>query len=187
VEDILGIDEPLVIRSPSGLTGRLELDLEGDLSGGKDWQTRLIDLVSGQVTDPAVDPISLEEGPNAYRLVAGTGDFVSKRVSTFRSGIPAGLALSQNFPNPFRGLTRIAIDWPALAGSAAGMERKAVLEVFDMRGRRRLARDLGAIHAGIQEVTVDGSNWQPGIYTYRLTVSTGGTRVRLQKKMVVSP
>lgn len=187
VEDIQGIDEPLEIRSPSRLQGRLELDLQGKAAVGKDWQARLIDLASGHVLDPAEAPFSLAEGSNRFRLVAGTGEFVTDRVATFRRGLPSGLALSQNYPNPFRGLTRIAIDWPAIAGDAAGWERKAVLEVFDTRGRRLLTRDLGAIRAGLQVVSVDGAGWKPGLYTYRLTVSTAGSKIRLQKKMLVSP
>jgi hypothetical protein len=186
VEDLLGIDEPVIIRSPAAARGRLELTREGLPALRPDWRARLIHPASGQVLDPAAG-FSLAKGAQEYRLVAGSEAFLAGRLSAYKSGIPAGLILSQNYPNPFRAQTRIRLEWPAFAGEAAGSARKARLEVFDARGRRVHALDLGDIRAGRQEITLDGSRWEPGLYTYRLTVLTGGSRATLQKRMLVSP
>lgn len=186
VGDLLGIDESVVIRSPASARGRLELGLKGLPAQRKDWRARLIHLASGQVIDLSAG-FALSPGEQEYRLVAGTEAFLSERITAFKSGLPPGLILSQNYPNPFRAHTRINLEWPALTGKAANGGRKAMLEVFDARGRRVHSLDLGEIRAGMQVVTLDGSRWEPGLYTYRLTVDQAGSRARLQKRMLVSP
>lgn len=45
----------------------------------------------------------------------------------------------------------------------------AHLEVFDVRGRRCISRDVGALGLGIHTLSIDGSGaWRPGIYYVRL-------------------
>lgn len=183
VESLNRIEEPLSLRSLEAGLGRLDLSRPAD--AGEDWQARLLELSSGRVLDPYADPIAVPAGGAEYRLVAGNRAFVEERVDAFRAGIPAGLLLAQNHPNPFRLTTRVAVEWPTLETGSAS--RQAVLEIFDTRGRRVDRHDLGPVRAGRQLITVDASRWEPGLYTYRLTVATGNSRVRLQKRMLVSP
>lgn len=183
VETLRRIDEPLVFRAAEVTQGRLSVPRPED--AGEDWQVRLLDLSGGKVLDPASYPLAVSAGGGEYRLVAGDRAFVEERVKNFQAGIPVGLSLAQNHPNPFRGLTRVAVDWPAIGAGAVA--RKAILEIFDTRGRRVERRDLGPVRTGRQLITVDASRWEPGLYTYRLTVASGTSRVRLQKRMLVSP
>ena len=142
--------------------------------------------------DPDAQDLALPSGTSEYRLVAGSEGFVQERVSRFRAGLPTNLFLSQNAPNPVRGITRIALDWPAMApaglassGLSSGAVRRSYLEVFDARGKRIQKLDLGRAMVGRQWVTVDASRWEAGIYTYRLTVVTGAGTSRLQRRMLV--
>ena len=76
-------------------------------------------------------------------------------------------------------------DWPALASAPTG-SRKAWIEVFDARGKRVHRLDLGAVRVGRQIVAVDASAWEPGIYSYRLSVLSVGSRAHFQKRMLVT-
>ena len=75
------------------------------------------------------------------------------------------------------------MDWPAWDNG----DRRAILDVMDMRGRSVSRTRMDDIHVGHQVVTLDASAWKPGVYLYRLTVVTGDKLARLQKRMLVSP
>lgn len=187
VESLAGIDEAAVFRTSAPTPARLDL-IRSDAARAADWHARLINLATGEVVDPAAQEVMLPSGSSEFRLVAGREDFVNERVRRFRAGIPADLILSQNYPNPFRSLTRITLDWPAADGAVVGTgARRSYLDIFDARGRRVQRMDLGLARVGRQWVTVDASRWEPGIYSYRLTVVSSSGTARLQKRMLVAP
>jgi hypothetical protein len=190
VETWQGLDEEVRIKVDASQQARITLERIGAVAAVPDWQARLLDPVAGRVYDVgASGEVALPAGVSEYRLLAGPGDFVRGREREFLAGLPAGLSLSQNFPNPFRRTTAITLDWPSLSAEAAlaGTGRKAWIEVFDTRGRRVHRLDLGAVRAGRQTVTLDASRWNSGLYTYRLTVASGSGQLHLQKKMLVAP
>jgi hypothetical protein len=179
IADPSRIDEPVEIRSAHA--GPADFRVEG---GPSTPAFALIDLATGRAYDAAsARSLPLREGAQAYRLVAGDPAFVAERAGTFQASAPAALALSQNFPNPARGLTRIAVDWPA----TSAQDRRAYLEVIDLRGRRIALKRLDDIRIGRQLIELDAGNWKPGLYVYRLVVTAGGRVERLQKRMLVSP
>lgn len=189
VENLAGLDEIVEIRAEKAQDGRLSLERLGGMVGRPDWQARLLDPVSGRSYDlTAGGELALPAGSSSYRLVAGDGDFVRGRLQEFLAGLPPGLSLSQNFPNPFSKSTSITLDWPALSSgaSADGAPRVAWLEVFDSRGRRIHRLDFGRVAAGRQTAVLDATRWDAGLYTYRLTVASGAGRLHLQKKMLVT-
>jgi hypothetical protein len=181
VRNLARVDEDIEITAPAA--GSAAFRLSG--SGGEPGvMMRLIDLTSGRVYDEnAAASVALAKGSQPFRLLAGDAGFVEERTRTFLAGAPAEIGLSQNFPNPFRGKTAVALDWPVWNGG----ERRAVLEVLDMGGRDVARVRLDGIRMGRQVVTLDAAGWAPGIYLYRLTVVTSGKRVSLQKRMLVSP
>jgi hypothetical protein len=180
----LAMDEPLEIRSlQSGMAAFSVASPEVEGLNEK-IQVRLVDLVTGKVYDEVdAKELPLTSGTHPYRLLAGTTAFVSQSIDAFRATLPQSIGLSQNFPNPVRGLTRISLLWPAIQSE----ERHAVLQVLDTRGREVHRVNLDKIQAGRQVLTLDVSRWNPGIYLYRLTVSDGARKTRLQKRMLVSP
>jgi len=173
------VDEPMEIRSSREGTVRFVLG-----EGGQTPAFALIDEATGAIYDEAsAREVPVSQGSRSYRLLAGDPSFVGERMQAFLASAPAAIALSQNFPNPARGVTRIAIDWPA----TQSQDRRATLEVLDLQGRRLTLRRLEGIQVGRQLIEVDASAWKPGIYIYRLAVVTGGRATRLQKRMLVTP
>ncbi|MDQ3002541.1 MAG: T9SS type A sorting domain-containing protein, partial [Fibrobacterota bacterium] len=179
VSDPSRIDEAMEIRSPA--KGTASFTLTTPLQAG--MAMRLIDLGSGKVYDEAgARNLSVSEGSRSFRLIAGDESFVEARTRSFRDAAPREIGISQNYPNPFRGRTKVELQWPVWNGGA----RKAVLEVIDVQGRIVERINLGEIRVGRQLLTLDASGWSPGIYLYRLTVNTGERPIRLQKRMLVS-
>lgn len=176
------VDEPLEAAAPAPVVASLSLrPSEG--APPVFQKLRLVDVTSGRVyegSDLAALPLS--KGRQSFRLLAGDAAFVEERTKLILASAPSDILLSQNFPNPARGRTRILLDWPAERGS----ERAAVLEVFDTRGRVVARLDLGRPAMGRQALDIDASTWSPGVYTYRLTVASAGQSVRLQKRMLVT-
>lgn len=71
------------------------------------------------------------------------------------------LALLGARPNPAVGSLQLAFSLPA-AGAAR-------LEIFDLRGRRCLSREVGALGAGMHWLTLaEAATLQPGVYFARL-------------------
>jgi hypothetical protein len=97
---------------------------------------------------------------------------------SLKDQVPSAPGLDQNRPNPFNPATRIRFDVPA--------ETHAVLEVFDVQGRR-VARLLDrTVSAGPHDVSWDGRDAEghdasTGVYLYRLKAA-GAT---LNRRMVL--
>jgi hypothetical protein len=180
VKDLAGIDETVEIRATQA--GIAAFALGEDPAAPMPFA--LIDETNGAVYDAvSAQRLPVAEGSHSYRLLAGESAFVSQKVQAFLAGMPSEIGLSQNYPNPFRGRTTIALDWPV----TRAFDRSAVLEVADMQGRRVARLSLDEIRAGRQTLSLDASAWKPGIYVYRLTVIAGGRVSRLQKRMLVAP
>ncbi len=187
VRGLENIDEPVEIQSPGPGTAAFSVSTEPGYSAarpGKPIHMRLLDPVSGKIYDEtSASAVPIAKGSQSFRLLAGDATFLEERTRAFQAGAPREIGLSQNFPNPFRGKTRVALDWPAWETG----ERRAMLEVLDMQGRSVARIRIADIRVGRQVVDLDASAWKPGIYLYRLTVVTGGSRAALQKRMLVSP
>jgi hypothetical protein len=179
VDDLSRIDQPLEIRSARDGMARFSL-----AEDGRGPAFALIDQATGAVYDAAAAAsLPVGQGSRSYRLVAGDPAFVAEKAGAYLAGAPAEMALSQNFPNPARGLTRIAVAWPA----TRHRDRRAYVEVLDLQGRRLALKRLEDIRVGRQTIEVDAGGWKPGLYVYRLVVSQGGRVTRLQKRMLVAP
>ncbi len=106
--------------------------------------------------------------PNTY-VTTGVGD-----------DVPAQLALSGAFPNPFRRGTTVRYSLPSAA--------RVNLEVFDLQGRVVAARDMGVQQAGHREASVASFASRSGVYLYRITVRdavSGREQGTLSGKMMV--
>ncbi len=71
------------------------------------------------------------------------------------------LALFGARPNPAGGSIQVVFSLPSTG--------PAQFEVFDIRGRQCLSRDVGALGPGVHSVRLEGSEaWRPGVYFARL-------------------
>src|SRR6185369_2411549 len=105
--DLNRIDESVEIVSDRKGTVRFALG-----EAGQSPAFALIDESTGAVYDQATaNELPVSQGSRTYRLLAGDPTFVEAATRGFLAGAPADIDLSQNFPNPARGLTRIAISW----------------------------------------------------------------------------
>jgi hypothetical protein len=82
-------------------------------------------------------------------------------------------AVSQNFPNPASGVTKVAIE------SVEAADYNMV--VVDMTGRLIEMKDLGRLDAGRHIHTVDVTNYASGVYFY--TIESAGSKIT--KKLIV--
>jgi hypothetical protein len=92
-------------------------------------------------------------------------------------GLPQRNFLGQNYPNPFTDQTIIEF----------GISAKAHIRmtIFDISGRTvSVLKDAG-YEAGIYKTSVDASSLEPGVYYYRLEVTSGETEFVKTKKMIV--
>ncbi|MEO7426467.1 MAG: hypothetical protein ABI036_14865 [Fibrobacteria bacterium] len=187
VANAANIDEPMEIQASKAGTAAftlLRLPKHGNTEAQPELLFRLVELRTGRIYDGAsAGALPLEQGVQSYRLLAGDQAFITERTQGILAGAPGEIGLSQNYPNPAVGKTRIALDWPAWQKG----DRHAVLEVLDMQGRSLERIRLENIRVGRQVITVDATGWKSGVYLYRLTVITDGRQARLQKRMLVSP
>ncbi len=84
---------------------------------------------------------------------------------TDASGLPDEFMLSQNYPNPFNPLTKIKFTLP--------VQSDAVLEVFDILGRKIATLVSEELPAGQHIYEWDASRQSSGVYLYRLITSQG--------------
>lgn len=90
------------------------------------------------------------------------------------AGIPAEVALHQNFPNPFNPTTNISYQMPE-AGSVS-------LVIYDMLGREITTLVNERVTAGNHEITFDAGGLSSGMYIYRLET---GNEVFTRKLMLI--
>lgn len=89
------------------------------------------------------------------------------------TALPEAVAVSGNYPNPFRTMTQIDVALP--------QPRSVTVEVYDARGRHVATRRFGRKPAGTHTLTVRADGWASGAYVYRLNAGrravTGTMRV----------
>ncbi len=90
--------------------------------------------------------------------------------------LPVACWLAQSVPNPARGRALIKF------GVAEGFGGRAVIEVYDLSGRRLRTPVDGQYGAGVYEVELDTSTLAPGIYVYRMSAGP----FKAAKRMVVA-
>jgi len=135
---------------------------------GSTWQSRgqILSDASGQLA--FVDAVAAG-GRYGYRLAIGPAQ---QRTEVTWLDVPAassppGLGLAGAWPNPAHGAPTLNF---ALAAGAAG---PAVLEVFDVSGRRVYRRDVAALGAGPHVLDLRGA-FPARAGVYLATLRTGG-------------
>lgn len=82
--------------------------------------------------------------------------------------------VSQNYPNPFAGMTTVTI----YMRSGSDLD----LTVTDILGKEVMNKELGYKTAGNHQIVIDGSQLNPGIYFYTLT--SGDHKVTRKMKVI---
>ena len=112
---------------------------------------------------------------NEYRLAKAGDRFeihdaaVTALRVTAQTGLntPSTFALRGNFPNPFGESTRLVFDLPENA--------VVTMEVYDMLGRRLLAREAQVAAGTGRSLQLSGTPFPSGNYFYRLRAEMNGT------------
>ncbi len=153
--------------NPNHVVVGTDLGIFETLDGGTTWTQQNAGLANVQVVD-------IDQRTGDGILVAAThgrGMFKSSGPLTgvaVRTGdTPEEFRLLQNYPNPFNGATRIRFTIPG-----DGAERRVLLQVFDVLGRRVATLVNDTRPPGSYAVEFDASRLASGAYFYRLT--TGG-------------
>ncbi len=71
-------------------------------------------------------------------------------------------AVSQNFPNPFTGKTQVMVD--------LGRSEPVTLKVMTTLGQVVETQDLGRMDTGKHLLTIDATNYKPGMYFFSLQI-----------------
>jgi len=186
----------LLLRGSYQILGLVDLDRDGHLDLALQTSASALSVWSGHGDGNFTPPITdfgLGSEPNQVAFADLNGDLlpdvvavnlVMDDVQVLVNRTPSGstavppsleapsassLALAGSFPNPARGDRLVA------AFSLVGRE-PARLELFDLAGRRLVAREVGAFGAGAHRVDLAaGRRFAPGVYLLRLTQS-GVTR-----------
>jgi len=89
--------------------------------------------------------------------------------------LPVTFWLGQSAPNPARGRATVKF------GLAQGFAGRAVVDVYDLSGRRVTTAVDGQFDAGVYEAQINTTVLAPGVYVYRLTAGS----YHAAKRMVV--
>jgi len=81
------------------------------------------------------------------------------------AGLPDGIVILRNYPNPFNSTTKIEF--------SVNRKSRTIIEIFDILGRRVRTLDFGTLSPGIHSVVWDGLNDSErevcsGVYCYAL-------------------
>lgn len=97
--------------------------------------------------------------------------------------IPETITLFQNYPNPFNPATVISYDLNIENGGSNFVS----LKIYDIIGREAATLVDQDQTSGSYNISFDGSNFQSGIYYYRISVQDKSTNQEftLSKKMVI--
>lgn len=133
--------------------------------GGATWR---VDSLAVRITQIAGDRQGLRFALGGNRLFRSSEILLDVSSPTRK---PDGMALEQNFPNPFNPSTtiRYRID----------VQSPVVLDVFDVLGRRITTLQDGVMEPGIHEVTLDGKGMSSGVYFYKIRVGSRSETKRL--------
>lgn len=141
-----------------------------DANGNTIAQVPVLYTAFTNETDPKLSE------PMHYKYLAGcTFNFKDGTVGLdeVAAGAQNVMEVSQNVPNPFNGTTKVTVN----LANASDLS----VEVVDMAGQKVMNIEKGFMQAGSNEIEINASQLQAGIYFY--TVSAGAERVT--KKMIV--
>jgi hypothetical protein len=85
----------------------------------------------------------------------------------------ASFELSQNYPNPFTGESRLSL--------MLNKSSVVSLEVNDLLGRMVYQIPSAKMNSGVNTLTISANNLNPGVYTYSVIVNGE----RITRKMMV--
>ncbi|MCF8232287.1 MAG: T9SS type A sorting domain-containing protein [Bacteroidales bacterium] len=88
-------------------------------------------------------------------------------------GMTQNYKVSQNYPNPFKTSTTVSVQLPE-AGNLS-------LEVVNLVGQTVYQENRGHVTSGTKKFTIDGSDFETGVYFYNVTINNETTT----KKMIV--
>jgi hypothetical protein len=83
------------------------------------------------------------------------------------------IVVAQNYPNPFSSTSMVRINLLK--------DNNVKLEIHNMAGQLVDRQNLGAMQAGIHDLTINAAGLSPGIYFYSLLIDSG----KITKKMIV--
>jgi hypothetical protein len=139
-----------------------------ELGSGKEWPVTPLETFVLDETD------TIPAGTRMVQLRVREASTIGM-LSAVTIGSPsAAVSLTQNFPNPFNGVTRLTAFLPE--------EGDAEIAVFDMRGRKVEILLSGRLQAGPHAIECNASGLSSGIYLARL--KAGGSVKTV--KMVLS-
>ena len=124
---------------------------------------------------------SLLEGSYVYRLkqIDYDGSFEYSDVVEVILTVPKVFALEQNYPNPFNPSTKIKFNLAA--------DSRVTLTVFDILGQEVANLIGGNLLAGSHEIDFNASNFNSGVYFYRINATgVDGTNFTSVKKMILT-
>jgi hypothetical protein len=88
-------------------------------------------------------------------------------------GIPSGVYLKLNFPNPFNSKTVISF--------SLNSDYETNISIFDISGKLQYSYLCTLLKAGNHSVIIDGSGLASGSYIVRLTAGNGTKKIRLSR------
>ena len=143
----------------------LELDESGTIVPG--WPVDGVHVCGSQPGHDLADAM-VSHGQLFVALGAGSGFVEGPKIQRLSRAVldapearsTSALELAPPSPNPSRGVASVRV--------SVGDPVTATLEVFDVAGRRVLARDLGGLSAGPHVVPVEAGALAPGLYRLRV-------------------
>ncbi|MBS4033601.1 MAG: T9SS type A sorting domain-containing protein [Ignavibacterium sp.] len=145
-----------------------------------------VGFVDGKGTTTEVQNYSFTDagiaaGSYTYRLKQVDFDGTFEYSSTIEVEVlaPREFALNQNFPNPFNPSTMISF--------SLLVDAKVSLKVFDILGQEVMTIVNNNLSAGAHEYTFDASNFNSGVYFYRIEATgVDGQNFTSVKKMILT-
>jgi photosystem II stability/assembly factor-like uncharacterized protein len=130
------------------------------LKGGSNWSPVNSGLSGGDVRSLAICGGDLYAGASLGGVWRRPLSEIITGAASTRVDVPEGLALYQNFPNPFNPSTTIKFELPKAS--------VVQLSVLDILGREVSVLVNERRNAGVHEVTFDATGLASGVYFYRL-------------------
>jgi hypothetical protein len=117
----------------------------------------------------ALDPAAPDEGitPVEFDYVQGatlcdTAFHLSTSGINEVANVNSGFSITPNFPNPFANITNFNI--------TLSKESVVSVDIFNLLGEKVGTLGTQQMTSGTHEMTINGSEWNTGIYFYRVTV-----------------
>ena len=177
------VDQSIVLNW-STATETNNLGFEVEKKSGAEYRTIGFVNGAGTTTQPQeytfIDA-NAEVGLNFYRLkqVDFDGTYSYSDEVQVDLSAPAFYSLEQNYPNPFNPSTNIVFNLAA--------DAKVTLKVFDVLGQEVTEILSSQLNAGRHEFTFDASQFNSGVYFYRIDAEgNDGSNFSQVKKMLLT-